>query len=339
MYLIFVIRTFFVEYFFHNRMNRLFRLHSTFTGRHSRGKQTRQAPDGLSTWMKTTLRSLSSEAVVYDSTFSVPDCGIDPPGLLPTINFSPTTAEKRRIVRQLSLHPLYDWSGSLPDGLSPEICRHSRIVTRSSRRALEKLLVQSQVSCISSDFVHVDLLLKRESKMQVSILIDMAIQNNEQLVGFYLAPVDATVTHSFLSKALGYSQSLRFIDLSRRLMNSDELETHCIRCDRRHILSESDCVGVNISCCTPGCVDSVQPSLDSSLHPGGNRHYWGPTVPDLRNVWIGHIDQIAHKNDRVGIISASVFRLFRDPANTSRRITLPSPDPRVQWAILPIIED
>lgn len=319
-------------------MNRLIRRHFTCKGRHIHCKRTKQLEDGLNEWKRTVLRSLSSGAVVHDSTFEVTDANHHPP-ILPTIDFNTTKAERWRILRHLSLHPLYNWQGSVPEWWSPEIGRDSQFITQLSRQALRKILLQSRVSGFSSDFVHVDLLLKRQSKMQLTVLIDMAYQGNKNMSGFYLAPVDSSVTHSYLSKALGFSRSLRFIDLPHRLMLSDEVEVNCVKCDSKHIFSKSDCVGANVICTTAGCTDDVQPNLGSSLHPGGNRHYWGPTVPDLRNVWIGHVDQIAHKNDGVGIITASVFRLFRDPANTTRKITLPGPDPRVQWAIVPIIDD
>ena len=300
-----------------------------------RFSQGRKAPSKceLEGWKVETCRRLTRAAPSYDeNSLEVERYS------LTQAEPNPDPEERYSSAKLLSLHPFLspgiDSSGSRKD---KELVNECNRITTMSRDRLQYLLKKSLVPAVRSDFVHADIIVKRNSKQQLSLLVDMHHFPLRNLAGIYLSPVETVVSRSFLSRVKLFDNDLVFPNLYRDLMSDAHIKFTCTRCNTTHAVIESLIVD-SITCKTPHCVPHTKYSHPpTNIHPGGNRHYWGPVVPDLRNVWIGTIDQLTHRNGRVGILTTSIFRLFKDPGVKSSKIMLPSPDPRVQWTVLPII--
>lgn len=241
------------------------------------------------------------------------------------------------LISFIGLHPFMDES---------DLVARDQSLLRSqvlgSRSTMDQLVALVEESRIETDVVHADLLLKRASKQQITLLVDMNDISVENLRrrGFYLFPIDAVVSRSNLNRVASIDRSLNFQRLSESLSAESVITASCARCAGEMRWNEES-LGFNTSmaCGTLNCTPQLKNcSPVHSLNPGGNRHYWGPVVPNLRNVWTGSVDQLtAKRGDRVGILNATVYQIFRDPSTTrSRKIQLPSPDPRVQWCLFPI---
>ena len=228
---------------------------------------------------------------------------------------------------------------SVHSSTAVERAKYQQIIA-DSRESLEVLVDQSTNTRVDSRFIHTDLLLKRDSKQQVTLLVDGNSFGQSDKKGFYLCPVDTAVTRSNLRWADSFDRSLVFLNVTHSLAETSTIVARCDRCGRNSHWNESMLNSyASIKCQTVNCnPDLIHLEKSSSLNPGGGRNYWGPIVPNLRNVWLGLVDNFRCKRtDHVGILTATVFRIFKDPSSgRSKKVNLPNPDPRIQWCILPI---
>jgi hypothetical protein len=200
-----------------------------------------------------------------------------------------------------------------------------------SKATLSYLIERTNLSQTDSDFVYVDLLLKSDSRQQVKLLVDSRdVIGLSQGSGFILCSIDSIVTRSVLNTKEPMCDSLLFHDLTESLLSGSPIEISCRKCGTRLSWTEHMIPKLMFS---GKCTQKTY----SELNPGSGMHYRGPIVPNLRNVWAGVIETISQKKgDEISILSAIVFQVFKDPSSgRSRKVQLPSPDPCVQWTLLP----
>jgi hypothetical protein len=298
--------------------------------------QRRKAPikSDFDEWKVNTCRKLTRAAPKHDGiSFEIEGYSVAEPAPL-DLNAQCRTSSARLLALHPFLPPEFGSDGSSKGRALENECHR---ISTASRSQLQYLFNSSRAPTVRSDFVHADIIVKRNSKQQLSLLVDMHHFPLKNLAGIYLSPVETVVSRSSLSRVKLFDHDLYFPNLYRDIMSDAPIHFACTRCKKTHAVVENS-IGDSIVCKTPLCVPSTNFSNPpTNIHPGGNRHYWGPVVPDLRNIWIGTIDQLTHRNGRVGILTTSIFRLFKDPAIKSSKITLSGPDPRVQWTVLPII--
>lgn len=253
-----------------------------------------------------------------------------------------SSADLRKLVKFAALHPDHgpDACAAVLDNMEQSTRKKlETVVTTTSRRSratLDTFISQSHVSRVLNDFVDVDLLVRRESRSQLTLLLDMHDANiDPKMDAFYLGAVDSVICRSEFRHVHSFQESLSFPNLAQSIINDRPISVSCSNCGSSSTFLLKDVKG-RITCTNAACSDS-SPFFDCSphhLHPGGNRVYFGPSVPNLANVWIGRVDKFVHKNSRAGILTATVFKLCSDSSNR-KKIPLPAPDPRVQWTILP----
>jgi hypothetical protein len=197
------------------------------------------------------------------------------------------------------------------------------------RMGLVRFANQSVSPSVRSEFMHVDLLLRREKRSQVALLVDMLEKGAGRFTEFLIAPIDPRVSRSGFGNAKKFGSSLIFPNLVERLSKKQSVLGECQDCGKGTEFEES---ALAFMC--SGC-EGMSEEFRESIHPGGTRHYWGPAVPWMSNVWYGSVEKLVHKRSRVGIMTAFVCQVFRDPS--VRRAKLPSPDPRVQWCLYPLL--
>lgn len=206
----------------------------------------------------------------------------------------------------------------------------------TSREAFKEFIKQLDSTPVQSKFHHVDLLLRRDARSEVSLLVDLHSEKlDPRLRGFYLAPIESAVSRSGLSAVRYFQPSLVFRDLPGTVTNNGTAVADCSACGIQTRFVPGS--GAALVCSNPECAPSKIPDMvQDTFHPGGNRHYYGPAVPNMRNVWVGVVDKFTHQGGRVGILNATIFQLFHDPSvKRPKNPKLPSPDPRVQWCLLP----
>jgi DNA-directed RNA polymerase subunit RPC12/RpoP len=178
----------------------------------------------------------------------------------------------------------------------------------------------------SHPFFHADLILKRDSKSEGSLVVDMAQSGFPvSLSSFLLSTVDVNLVQSRLHVA---SDCIVLPNLSESVSNSEIIHSTCMRC------STDFCSPSNakfIAC--PSC-DSLAIPKTRSSNFDPNRRYFGPVVPDYTNTWIGVTESLVHKNTRVGILHATMYNLTSPTPGVHK---LPSPHPRLQWVIYPLV--
>jgi hypothetical protein len=246
--------------------------------------------------------------------------------------------DRTGILNVIMHHPHLDFEACADSfRLTPSEIKRFHLIHVDCGKSFIELVAQCNETQIGAKYIHTDLLLKRDSKQQVTMLIDKTEAEKTDMTSFYLCQVDTSVTKSILSRANGFDKSLIFINLAETLGNESPILASCTRCGQISQWTENVpsyiCQTAN---CTP---DILSYSKQSVLNPGGGRHYWGPVVPNLRNVWMGLIEKKTKTNrtDSLGILTATVFQVLKDPSSgRSKKVNLPSPDPRVQWCILPI---
>lgn len=242
-----------------------------------------------------------------------------------------------RISQLLAAHPDFhcDILGNVGT-CKPADTKKFTLLNSSSREAFKELVKQSDSSPVQSNFHHVDLLLRRDARSEVSLLVDLHREKlDPRLRGFYLAPIESAVSRSGFAAARYFQPSLVFRDLPITITNNGPVVADCSACGiQTRFVAGS---GAALVCSNPECAPSKIPDMvPDTFHPGGNRHYYGPAVPNMRNVWVGVVDMLTHQGGRVGILNATIFQLFHDPSvKRPKNPKLPSPDPRVQWCLLP----
>jgi len=254
-------------------------------------------------------------------------------GALETI-VSAKHPDTRKILDLVTSHPGVDID-QLHDILSGDRLLANRSSENSAiaRNTFSELASQTRQTKVRSRFIHADLLLKRDSKQQVTFLVDTTDLKAGPFSNFLLCPIDSAVVRSSFSKFRSNCDSLVIHRLAESLMNELPISISCDHCGMHSTLAESDLI--DFAC--PEDTPAPPPLGHHILNPGGGRTYFGPIVPNLRNVWVGSMDKISHKRgERIAIAIATVFQILKDPsAVRSKKIQLPSPDPLVQWTILP----
>jgi hypothetical protein len=250
------------------------------------------------------------------------------PAILSGTSFADKSADKVNAEDQLllSTHPFF----------GAELCGSGNETRSCSMNGLTQLIDQSKSPSVSSEFVHVDLLLRRQKKCQLTLLVDMQEVGSREMRGFFIAPIDSRVSRSIFGQSREYGKTMMFPELADRIERNETVEGHCSECGKVTRFAEKDFPKKYICmyCKSPPGV-----TIAGSINPGGNRHYYGPAVPSLRNVWYGMVDKFVNKassNCRVGIIHSTVYQIFKDPSAGKESAKLPVPDPRIQWCMLPV---
>lgn len=120
-------------------------------------------------------------------------------------------SEKAKLLRFSSLHPFFG------EGLRGcDLQAYS-----ASRDRLAELLEQSRNPRVESGFMHVDLLLKRERKSHLAVLVDMLHAKALNMKAFYLASIDSRVSRSHFGEAQAYGRSMIFSDLVGTIERGD----------------------------------------------------------------------------------------------------------------------
>ena len=247
--------------------------------------------------------------------------------------------ESRTLMKLCALHPLLGEDlFSRPANKSDTVLQNQlRTINQRSRAALDEFVRQSREAGVKLNFVHTDLLIRRESKSQITLLIDMhGCAISPRMDAFYLSPVDSVVCRSSLRRVLEFQDSLVLHNPAASIMADQPLIITCNACGSRQSVDVSSALD-RIACSDAACCATARMlgTRDNGMHPGGNREYFGPIVPSLSNVWVGRVDRFVHKQSRAGLITATVFKIFSD-SKKSVKPKLPVPDPRVQWTLLPL---
>ena len=258
-------------------------------------------------------------------------------------DFRLSTGETKRVVVQVGSHPFLELTNR-EEFLSPidkvygPIPSLSRTLEAHGYRSRSNLqrFAESTVSQKYSDFLHVDIVARRESKSEVSLLIDLGELTIPKLDSFFLFPVDPNLV---LSKRTSgqrrWQRSLVFHGLGDSIAEDSPIIATCSDCQTTtHFDSPSD-----FDCSNPTCPSRTAYGSPRDLHPGGNRRYFGPVVPNMGRVWVGVTEKLERRSDNVGILSATVYSLFHDSTDVNRqgRVSLkfPTASPRLQWSIFP----
>lgn len=247
--------------------------------------------------------------------------------ILNRTSFAGESADKVNAEDQLllSTHPFF----------GAALCDSGNETKACSMNGLNQLIDQSRSPSVLNEFVHVDLLLRRQKKCQLTLLVDMQEVGSREMSGFFIAPIDSRVSRSIFGQSREYGKTMMFPELADRIERSETVEGHCSECGKVTRFEEKD-YSINYICMyckSPGV------TIADSINPGGNRYYYGPAVPSLRNVWYGMVDKFVNKassNCRVGIIHSTVYQIFKDPSAGKEVSKLPVPDPRIQWCMLPV---
>ena len=220
-------------------------------------------------------------------------------------------------------------------GLSPALER--TLVSKSSMSCdylsyfLKSMTIQSTLN-----FVHVDIIARRESKSEVTLLVDLQTWDRSNLGMFFLCPVDQNLILSpRVSGKRLWASSLEFNNLATNVQEDLPISATCTSCLTTSTFDSPE----NYLCSNLECHSSIPPPPPHDIHPGGNRRYFGPVVPNIGRVWIGVTEKYERRTDRVGLIKATVYCLFHDQADVNRRGRIvrkfPTASPRIQWAIFP----
>ena len=261
---------------------------------------------------------------------------------LSTLDISAVEAVARRSILEFAFsHPELD-GDAVFDKWKLESSEMSWISSHSmnARKAFAELIAQTEHTKLKSRFIHADLLLKRDSKQQVTILVDTADLRSVNFKHFFFSPIDFNVMRSKLSSLSSSCSSLVLQKVPESLMEDLPIAVSCTDCDFQNSIRECELQTNPPILSRDDCKKVHHKSNLSCLNPGGGRTYYGPVVPSLRNVWLGSVEKFTQKkNERLGIIIATVFQILKDPsAGRSKKIQLPSPDPLVQWTMLPILQ-
>jgi hypothetical protein len=186
-----------------------------------------------------------------------------------------------------------------------------------SRETLVRILAEYENPSIPSASVPADILLKKASKFQVSLLVDKQVLG-EKHDGFYLCSVDSLASRSWVRNTV-WGRSLKFSNLRDRLLNDQEVEVSCTQCGR---VSNAATDAAVFKCCVP-------PTSTKSLHSHRLNY---PVLPNMDNVWIGRADRVVDAVGSSAIIHCTVFQLF---GSKKQKPVLPSPDPRTEWVLFP----
>lgn len=252
------------------------------------------------------------------------------------------SAEVKRIVRHVGSHPVLRNDSKLEllesinrlygpiPSLGEKLASFTDVAMRNLVHFLRTRDIQS-----SSLFLHADVVARRESKCEVTLLIDLDSLAVPKLDVFFLCPVDVNLTISpRTSGKRMWQNSLVFKDLAHSVLLDQPIKATCSVCDTSSEFSTQE---EDYRCLNPTC--AVSSRICPEIHPGGNRRYFGPIVPDFGRVWVGITEKLERRSDRIGLIKATVYSLFHDPADVNRRgrvvLKFPTASPRVQWAIFP----
>jgi len=253
-----------------------------------------------------------------------------------------SSTETKRIVRLVGSHPLLelntrsDLVSSIDRlyGPIPSLVENLDALGRRSRDNLSTLLESTKTQNLSQ-FNHVDIIARRESKCEVSLLLDLTNLNIPKPDIFFLCPVESNIV---LSQRTGgkrlWQSSLIFQRLADSITNDELIQAVCSTCRTMTKFDDPQ----DFKCSNPACESqSVTANIDD-IHPGGNRRYYGPAVPNMGRVWVGVTEKLERRSERVGILTATVYSLFHDSADVNRRgrvaLKFPTANPRIQWTMM-----
>jgi hypothetical protein len=186
-------------------------------------------------------------------------------------------------------------------------------------------------------FKHVDIVAKRDSKSEVTLLIDFeADPIPDKMESFFLCPVEQNLILSPRTRQLRvWQKSMSFPDLMHAIDFGDTVKGQCDICNTVTVFHEANTYTCSQSDCSGR--DDLMKTVDS-IHPGNNRQYYGPVIPNLGRVWVGNLDKIS-KRGRLGLINATIYSLFHDGTDVNRRgrvsLKFPAASPKIQWALFP----
>jgi len=252
-----------------------------------------------------------------------------------------TLPETKRLARFLGSHPLLEMDTcerlfkTVRDKYEPKLT-----VAENFERNLghARLSLNRFLDCPPKIGLHhhVDIIAKRQSKSELTLLIDKEsdpIPNN--LHSFLMSPVHQNLILSpRLRNVREWQKSMSFPNLAHAIDMDLPVQSICHDCDTVSL-------GDTFACASMDCKGRTSlHQVTASINPGNNRQYFGPVVPTLGRVWVGVVDKMIHRNERIGLIQATVYSLFHDQADVNRRgrvaLKFPNANPRIQWAIFPI---
>ena len=222
---------------------------------------------------------------------------------------------------------------SLHSKAAPAMNRQTELA-RGALSSLVELFRSTSTDTSRHPFFHVDIILKRESRSEVSLLLDLKrVPISTKMRSFLLVQLDANVVRApSLNRAHFFQPRLNFLSLSDSVANNEPISTHCEVCGGQTDFSPRHCSPV-FACSKCPLIATPPPIEPNDFHL--RRMYCGPPAPSLANVWLGVVEKFAHKNSsRVGIVGAKLYRLVR--GGDEGKTKLPGPDARLQWVIRPI---
>ena len=258
-------------------------------------------------------------------------------------NIRLSSAEIKRILRHVGSHPLLELTdreellssidqvyGPIP-GLSRNLQEYG---TRSSENLLH--LYHSRIYQSDGDFSHTDIIARRESKHEVSLLLDLSTKASPRITEFFLCPVEPNLALSpRTSEKRRWQTSLVFQNLIESVSEDGPIIATCSVCKSTTQFDSPS----HFECSSPDCAASANFASLKDIHPGGNRRYYGPVVPHMGRVWVGVTEKLERRSDDVAILTATVYSLFHDQTDVNRRgrvsLKFPTASPRIQWAIFP----
>jgi hypothetical protein len=181
---------------------------------------------------------------------------------------------------------------------------------------------------------------KRQSRSEVTLLVDLESDPiSDKMELFILCPVEQNLVLSPRTRnILVWQKSMSFSGLLHAIDDGNDIHGICDICGTKSEFRGSQVV--SYVCSVPGCVGhkDSQPVSADPIHPGSNRQYYGPVVPNTGRVWIGIVDKMSNRG-RLGLLTATVYSLFHDSADVDRRgrvaLKFPTPSPKIQWALFP----
>lgn len=272
------------------------------------------------------------------------DCSLRTEDTAQSRDIALTSAEVKRIIRLVGYHPLVSDQAKLEllesinrtYGPLPSLRQKLKSYSDLAMHNLVQFCSTREIQS-SSQFQHADIIARRESKCEVTLLIDLAHLDFLKLDAFLVCPVDKNLILSARTSGQRLWQpSLIFKHLADSVTLEKHITAQCSACHTETVFRD---INADYCCSNLECPALPASRLIPEIHPGGNRRYFGPRVPDFGRVWIGITEKFEHRSDRIGIIKATVYSLFHDPADVNRRgrvvLKFPTASPRVQWTIFP----
>ena len=286
--------------------------------------------------------TLSSISITCPSIKSLPTLAIDA-SISSFGDIRLSSAEIKRTLRHAGSHPLLGLTnreqllssidqvyGPIP-GLSQSMQDYGN---RSNQNLFQ--LYHSRIYQSHGDFLHTDIIARRESKHELSILLDLSLKESPRITEFFLCPVESNLALSpRTSGKRRWQTSLVFKNLIESVSEDSPIMATCSVCKSTMQFDSAP----HFECSSPDCAASANSVSLRDIHPGGNRRYYGPVVPHMGRVWVGVTEKLERRSDDLGILTATVYSLFHDNTDVNRRgrvsLKFPTASPRIQWAIFP----